>query len=59
MPINFGSPADQTDDELLDGIKFWEERAQAFTNKRERTATAEARDRIEQLQTEAKIRGLL
>ncbi|MEV0343998.1 hypothetical protein AB0H49_33815 [Nocardia sp. NPDC050713] len=59
MPINFGSAADQTDDELLEGIKFWEARARTFASKRERTAAAEARERTEQLQAEAKARGLL
>jgi hypothetical protein len=55
----FGTAENKSDDDLLEGIAFWESKESEFIAAREPDGAAQAREAAEQHRAEARRRGLV
>lgn len=57
---NFGeAKQSDSDDDILEGVRFWTGRAEEFTRDGEADAAKQARDMAEGFESEARRRGIL
>lgn len=59
MAMTFGNPETKSDEDVLEGISFWEAKEREYVAAKEQDAVAQCRDEAEKYRAEARKRGLI